>query len=214
LFVSIIALVYSRFWGQTVTEFLPYVAAGYFVWIFIATSLTESCSVYHTSGAFFQTAPISPITFNMRLVVRNLIVFMHSFVVFIAIAIYAKINLLYILWVIPGALVLSVFCFGASVILAILCSRYRDFEQIIGSIILLGFFVTPILYQVSMLGDDAPAILKLNIFTYMVEIIREPMLGRPPSLHNYIVAGSISVFTLIMSVIVYSSTRKRLYLWT
>jgi len=213
VFVVIIALVYSQFWGQSPAEFLPYVAAGYFVWIFISTCFLEGCGIYYISGAFLKTAPISPIVFNMRVIVRNLIVFAHSLFVYVFIALFAKVSLVNILWVVPGMFLLALFCFAMSVILSVLCSRYRDFEQVVTSVILAAFFVTPILYEASMLGEKTPLILRLNLFTYLIDIVRQPMLGYPPNLQSYMICALATLVALIIALVTYSMTRKRLYLW-
>lgn len=213
LFILIIAAVYSKFWGQSVAEFLPYVAAGYFVWIFISTTILESCSVYFMSSAFLQAAPISPIVFNMRVVLRNLIVLCHSFVVYVFIALYAGISFRYFLWIIPAVLLLAVIHVFVSIFLSILCSRYRDFEQVVTSIILAAFFVTPILYKIENLGGNAPIFLKLNPFTYMIDMVREPMMGRPPDWEAFIICASIACVGFVVAITAYIFTRKRLYLW-
>ncbi len=214
IFVLVISTVYAQLWGQSMADYLPYLASGYFIWIFITSSFLESCSLYHASGEFLKTAPLSPIMFNMRLVARNLIVFTHSLAVYMIIALIAKISFSQLLWLIPSVVILAVFSFSVSVILSVACSRFRDVEQVVNSILLAAFFITPILYDVSMLGDKGDSsIMKYNFFTYFIDMVRGPLLGKPPVMGAYIICSTITFFTFIGALALYSSSRRRLYLW-
>ena len=212
IFVLIIATVYAQFSNQSIREFLPYVSAGYFIWIYISTTAIESCTVYFTSGSFLKNSPLSPVIFNMRVVVRNLIVFLHSLAVFIPIAYLSDISFKQFFWIIPGIIVLSAMCLCGSIILSVMCSRYRDIEQLVNSIFLAAFFVTPILYDVKILTNE-PSLMKYNIFTHMINIIREPMLGQSPNMFSYIVCLCLLGVGIFAAILIYRLGRKRLFLW-
>jgi lipopolysaccharide transport system permease protein len=72
-------------------------------------------------------------------------------------------------------------------ILAILCVRFRDIQQVVASIITIGFLVTPVIWHRSLLLEHGPRslIVHLNPFAHMIEVLRAPLMKEVPTLESY-----------------------------
>jgi hypothetical protein len=66
--------------------------------------------------------------------------------------------------------------------LGAICARFRDIPPIVGSVLQIGFFVTPIIWLPSQLGADDHWLL-LNPFFDLLEVVRKPLLGATAGVH-------------------------------
>ncbi|MDA4809400.1 ABC transporter permease, partial [Enterobacter hormaechei] len=77
------------------------------------------------------------------------------------------------------------------VVLAVVCTRYRDLTQIIQNVMQVGMYVTPIMWQPHQLpADKSMLMLDLNPFYHLISVVREPLLGQTGTALNWgVVAG-------------------------
>ena len=61
--------------------------------------------------------------------------------------------------------------------------------------------------------DQNPAILKYNPLVYMLDIVRSPLLGNPPSTMSWIVNLEMALIGCAMSFFLFSMARSRIAFW-
>ena len=69
-------------------------------------------------------------------------------------------------------------------------TRFRDLQPLIASVIPLLFFLSPVLFKLKQ-APELTWVMLLNPLTYLITIIRDPILGVLPEW--YIYAGSIAI---------------------
>jgi lipopolysaccharide transport system permease protein len=80
-----IGLFYGQFFGQDMHSYLPYFTASFITWSFIASVLAEASLTLVGAGNLIKSSQM-PIVFHiLRMLHRNLIVFLHNAIVLIAI---------------------------------------------------------------------------------------------------------------------------------
>ena len=172
-----IGLFYGQFFGQDMHSYLPYFTASYITWTFIASVTGEASTTLVGAGSLIKSSQM-PILFHiLRMLQRNLIVVLHNAIVLAAIWPFVRWSLH------PGAMLsliglvlLFLFLFGTSAVIAIICVRYRDVPHLIQVLIQFLFFLTPIIWYPEQIRFGAE-ILKFNPVTYMLMIVRDPILG-------------------------------------
>lgn len=105
------------------------------------------------------------------------------------------------LLIIPILLLLTVFAFGAGLIVSLLNVRYRDIAYLTALGIQVLFYATPIVYNESVTDDHplAQNLLKLNPMTHFVDAMRDAAyLLQPPTLVNWV---AMVVSTVVMLTI-------------
>lgn len=213
LFVVILAFVYSLLWRIELRTFLPFVAAGYFAWTFFSACVNESCGIFHAHAETLKTVPVPPATLLLRVAARNTINFLHNMVVFAGIALIFQQRL----WLLPAALlglaILALFCLGIGLSLAFLCSRFRDFEQIVSNLLTVLFFITPILWQRRLLPAGSEFLADANIVFHLISVVRDPMLGQLPSAMSYAIALLAAAGAVSLGLVCYARFRRRLAYW-
>jgi lipopolysaccharide transport system permease protein len=119
--------------------------------------------------------------FALRIVVRNVLVLGHNiFVIFVVFV---------ILWMWPGVSALLVIpalplwfvdALAVALLLGGICARFRDIMPIVNSVMMIAFFLSPVIWKPEQLGPYA-VWLPINPFYDMLEIIRAPLLDEVAS---------------------------------
>jgi lipopolysaccharide transport system permease protein len=209
----IMGLVAGRFLGADMKTYLPNFMVSMTIWGFISSSIGESCYTMINAGGMIKAVDMPILIHVMRMVQRNLIIFLHNIAVipFIWLVYPWHIGIVAILSVV-GLLIVFIFVVSASVIVSMICVRYRDIPPIVAAILQLLFFISPIIWSTSQVkGGDL--ILTLNPIAHLLAITRDPIMGVAPSLTNWVGAiGSVAVLTAAM-VYIYTRYRTRVVYW-
>lgn len=120
-------------------------------------------------------------------------------VVFILLMIFFQIKINFnILWFFPLFTIQFIFTFGVSLITASFNLFYRDIQYLMNLILLLWFYLTPVIYPKEILPDQYRFIFKLNFMSVMVNAYRQVILGHGmPKLSSVAIAASLALVTLI-----------------
>jgi ABC-2 type transport system permease protein/lipopolysaccharide transport system permease protein len=143
----------------------------------------------------------------------KLIILAHNAIIYVGVLLYFGI------W--PGAIALLaipgmvlVLLNGAlmSLCIGMISARFRDIPQLIGSLVQIVFFVTPIFWTPDLLKGRT-FILDFNPFYHLLEIMRGPLLGTIPSSANYISVALITVFNAVVAGAFFVRFRARISYW-
>ena len=213
-FVAGIGAVYGGLFHQNIREYIPYLAVNMTIWTLIQTSISESCQAFIEAAPYLRQEALPKSTFIMRVLVRNLMAFGHNVVIIpLVFIIFLYPPSLVALLAIPGLMLVLAGIFTASIILALLCTRFRDMPQIVGNLLQLAFFVTPIMWHVEQLGANAVYVEVLNPFAAFLRVVSEPLLGHVPSAQTY---GTVVMALCVLSLIawpIFAKYRARIVYW-
>jgi ABC-type polysaccharide/polyol phosphate export permease len=208
-----IGLFYGQFFGQDMHNYLPYFTASYITWTFIASVLGEASGTLVGAGNLIKSSQMPIIFHILRMLQRNLIVFLHNMIVLAAIWPFVRWSLdPSALLGLAGLFLFYLFLAGSSVVVAIICVRYRDVPQLIQVLIQFLFFLTPIIWYPEQIKFGAD-ILKLNPITYLLMIVRDPILGRPVGIQTWMIAIGLTAAALIAGTLMYVRFRRRIAFW-
>jgi len=93
-----------------------------------------------------------------------------------------------------------------------LSARFRDVPLIVGSVMQVAFFLTPIFWTPSSLPNRA-LFVNLNPFYYLIEIIRMPLLGKTPPLSIWLVVIGFNCVGAVVATLFYGRYRGRIAYW-
>jgi ABC-type polysaccharide/polyol phosphate export permease len=213
VFIGALGVVYSSLFQMDTAEYVPYVTVGYLIWTFIATALTEGCTVFTEGESFIKQVQLPLSLFVFRLVWRNFIVFLHCIPVAIIVFIVFGITPGWVaLLAIPGFLAIVVNAVWVIMLLGILCTRYRDLQPIVVSMLQVVFFLTPVFWPPSLLGSKT-IIVDVNLLYHFIAAVREPLLGAVPSQLTYIVIIATTVVGSAVTMKLYGKFVSRVPYW-
>jgi ABC-type polysaccharide/polyol phosphate export permease len=208
-----IGLFYGQFFGQDMHNYLPYFTVNIVTWTLISSAIGESSLTLVGAGNLIKSSQM-PIVFHiLRMLHRNVIVFLHNAIVIVAIWPFVRWSLYPSAFLsLAGLGLLYLFLVGISVVISIICVRYRDVPPLIQVLIQFLFFLTPIIWYPEQL-KVAKDFLKLNPLTHMLIVVRDPVLGRPVEMQTWIIAISLTASSMIAAALIYARYRRRIAYW-
>jgi ABC-type polysaccharide/polyol phosphate export permease len=213
IFILVLGVIYGRLFHMDLSTYLPYLSVGYIVWGFMSAVTTDSCGAFHEGARIIKQIKLPFTTYVFRVIWRNFIVFLHTIVIFIPVAIYFKIMPdWYTLLAIPGLLLVIINVTWVAATLATVSTRYRDIQPIIGTVVQLMMFATPIMWLASSLGN-ATIVAEINPIYHLIEIVRSPMLGAAPELRSWMVAGGLAAAGSLLASGLLVSKSRRIVFW-
>jgi len=213
--IGTIGIVFGNIFKSPMTEFLPFIAIGIILWGFISTVITEGCTGFIVAEGIIKQLPIPLFVHILRMIWRNILILGHNIVIFpiILIAVGKPLYLVAFL-AIPGFLLLLVNLTWVALILALLCARYRDLAQIVGSVLQVVFYLTPIMWMPKNLPKATGIyLLDLNPVYHLLEIVRAPLLGDFPTTINWVVACSMALAGWLFAIALYGRYKRRIAYW-
>ena len=209
-----LGVLYAGIFRQDVHTFLPYLAAGFIVWNFISSTVTESTTTFVAAEGLLKQGGI-PLSFHVfRTIFRNFIISAHNLTVMLLIYVWQP-SLLswHLVLIIPGLALMIVNFVWISIIVGVLCTRYRDLPPIVSNLLQILVFISPIMYQPSSLPPDLMFIVRLNPLYYFIDAVRSPLLGLVPSPSTYLVLIAFAVVGSLLAFYCFVRTRARVAYW-
>jgi ABC-type polysaccharide/polyol phosphate export permease len=156
---------------------------------------------------------LSYFTLLMRVVWRNLVVFLYQLIVFIALALILQLPIT-VSWIIaPFALLaITMVALWMALLMSVFATRFRDLSELMNNLLRLVFFVTPIMWipspntQLSLVAD-------LNPFYHLIEVFRAPVLTGDINLQNWIVVSALLFVGWLIAFPVFATFRSRIAFW-
>lgn len=214
IFVIAIGPVYALLFNTELKEFLPYLTVNIVVWGFISSMINDACTAFIQSDGYIRQERLPKIGFLYRILVRNLLILGHNALliplVFIA---FGKPVDPVALLAIPGLIIVTVNCLLMALFLATICSRFRDFPQIVSNVVQVAFFLTPIFWQKKQILADYHFVVDYNPFASLLSVVSSPILGKVPTMFEY---GMCLVMTLVVGLVAvpfFARYRARIVYW-
>jgi lipopolysaccharide transport system permease protein len=213
IFILLLGIIYSRLFHIELEHYMPYLTVGYIVWGFMSATVQDGCIAFTDSSRIIKQIKLPYSVYVMRMVWRNFIIFLHTIIIYIPVAIVFKVEPnLAMLLAIPGLILVFVNLIWLTTVVAILSTRYRDIQPIIGTAFQLGMFATPIMWPISSLGD-ARIVAELNPAYHLIEITRAPMLGEFAGLHSWLAAIALAIVGSVLAAALMVRASRRIVFW-
>jgi ABC-type polysaccharide/polyol phosphate export permease len=214
LIVASLGLVWSNLWHKDPKVYLPYLTSGMLCWVFFLAICTEGCNSFCAYEKLIKQLRISYTLLACAIVWRNGIVFFHNLIIFALVALYGGIAINWsTLLVVPGFALFYLNAIWIVILLGTACARYRDLLQLVGNLLQITMFLTPIFWSPDQLTGRAVLFAQFNPIYHLVEIVREPMLGITPAPLHWVVVLFITAIGWAMAVQVLARFRHRIVYW-
>ena len=193
--------------------FIPPLTAGLIIWQFITGCITDGPSVLTRQASIIRNIPLPLMIHPVQSVVKHLINLLHNLPIFIIVVglLHVPVNLNTLL-VIPALALTVLNLLWASILLSMMGARFRDLEYLIGAVMPILMFLSPVMYRPSYL-PFSHRIMWLNPFSHMIELIRYPMLGVPPPTFLIWTNLAMCVVGWGLAIAFFSAKRHRVGFW-
>ena len=185
--VGSIGLMFSTLFKSPIKEFLPYFAVGQIMWLLISLQLNDACTMFVQYQSVIKQITVPLTVHVLRKLWHNFFIFLHNFLIIIAVLIIVGRGFSWeSLYAIPALILILSPLFLLSVILGIICTRFRDITQIVAVFFQIVYLFTPIIWMRKILPAKYSWVTDFNPFFHMIELIRAPFLGVAPAAYHWI----------------------------
>ncbi|AIN57272.1 ABC transporter [Pseudomonas soli] len=196
-FVGGVGVVYGVLFGQNMREFLPYLACGFSLWVFLVASFVEGSTAYVRAEGYIKQFSYPKQIYLLRSLVSMAIALMIGLLVVMPVQLFFHtFQAMGWLLAIPGILLLFLAALGNIAISAYIGVRFRDFPHAVGVLLQMLFFVTPIMFPAAVLQSKGlDFVYQFNPLFYLLDVVRTPILtGELASAHSY---GYVAAYIII-----------------
>lgn len=214
--ITILAMgpLYGGLFGGQDPYFVPKMGIGLIVWSLMSQTITESVECFTSASNYIKNIKLPYSVYIYRLVAKQLILFAHNIALLIPIYFfYPELLTSNIFYAIFGLGVVILWLTIIGTLVAILCTRYRDLGPLITNIMQLLFFVTPIVWPVSQLTESRKYIVNFNPVYYLLEMVREPLMGIQYAYDEQSGVILISIALALLLHVLIKNNIKRLSYW-
>lgn len=208
-----LGLLYSQLFQLPLGEYLPHLAVSLVIWNAIAGLVNDATTSLAGSEGIIRQMRLPYSVHMLRCVIRNAVVTAHNLplilVVFLATGHMPGSEAVL---AIPGLALILLDAFAATMFLGMLCARFRDIGPIVGSVMQLAFFMTPVMWKPHLLGEWAWT-LPLNPFYAVLETVRGPLVEGGGPLSAWIAALLFSGALWAAALLFFVRYRGRIAFW-
>ena len=211
--IGALGVLYAALFHMDVREYLPFLALSQVLWAFLSTLIADACVCFTVSEPLILSIRMPLSVHALRVLIRGLLILAHNVVVIVVV------DVLFSLWpgalmlmAVPGLLLWMVDAFAVALLLGAIGARFRDIPPIVGSVVQIAFFVTPVIWKPQQLGVHA-WVLPYNPFFALLEVMRAPLLGYLPSAETWLMAVVYSLLLLGVTWLLLVRARGRVPFW-
>jgi len=171
--------------------FALFMFCGILPWTWFSSSLLESSNTLIAGGNLIKKVLFPAEVLPIVTVLANMVHFFLGLPILAAFVIYYQrpVDPVELLWFPVIVLVQLVLTTGLAMFLSALTVHFRDLKDLLGNILTLWFFATPIIYSIEMAPPDMRPWLNLNPMTHLMRSYQEVLFFERPLGHQKWLAG-------------------------
>jgi lipopolysaccharide transport system permease protein len=208
-----LGLLYATLFKMDLHDYLPFLVVSLILWNVFSQLVGDACTALTSAEGIIRQVPLPYTTHAMRCLMRNAVIAAHNLplilVVFVVFGTYPGFSVLLVL---PGMALFALNAFAAVMFLGMLCARFRDIGPIVGTLMQLAFFVSPVIWKPELLHEHQRWLV-LNPFYDLMEVVRGPLLDTPVPALIWLAACMITLATCTLSFAFFVRFRGRIAFW-
>ncbi len=205
-------IVFSFILKTNIERYYLYLFVALIPWIFFSSSITVgSASIVAQKDLIkkiYFPRMVIPISYVTSSFVNMLLCFIVIFALIIVSS--AGINFLALLTLPVIMLVEYILALGMAMLTSAITVYFRDLEHILGIVTMAWMYMTPIMYDKSIVPENLMPIFNLNPMTHVIECYRAVLYEKKiPDLTTLLSAAGLGILILIVGMLVFNKLQKR-----
>ncbi|MCC5981547.1 MAG: ABC transporter permease [Oceanicaulis sp.] len=213
-----IGFLMSQLQGRPVEVHVPHVMFGLAIWNFISGATIAGADIMVTSRSYLLQMNLPRSLFVLSMLLRlSYLLGIQLVTAFVICLFFGWRPTLEIVWIFPAFAVYLAAGFGTALTLGMVAARFRDISTLVGSCMRLIFFFTPIIWAVGTARDQAEGfigfLVRWNPFSYVLNTLRDGLVGLPPDPLNWTVTLAITALVLFTGILALDRMGRRVTYW-
>ncbi|UUC83138.1 ABC transporter permease [Stutzerimonas stutzeri] len=209
--ILIFTLIFSRLMGMRLSglgqDLGPYgysifLVSGLLAWNCFASTLNRITQVFHEKAHLIGKVRLSLWSLPVYILLSETVLYLIANTFFLVFLILIGFDVpLTMLWWLPIFLIMQLMAYSLGLVCAILSVFLRDIKEVVGVVMQIWFWLTPIVYVPNILPESVLRLLMLNPFFHIANAFRDTLLeGRLPNLLALLVLALFSSLVAISAV--------------
>lgn len=212
LMMTILYVVFSELFKISIPNFSAYLISGIILWSFFSQSTSAAVVSFIGNSNLikkvYMPKAILPLSTILSAFAHLLFAMIPLLLIFFITGVHFSVNI-YLLPLI--FLMITLFSFGISLILATATVFFHDVRYIYEVLLLAWMYMTPIFYPESIVPERYIFILQLNPFYYFISVFRASLYLNVPMLYEKMLFSLLfSILTFIIGYLFYSKYRQKI----
>lgn len=190
-----------------------YALAGILFWNFFSQSIVASMNSLKGNSPILRKLPVPKEVFPLATVISGVINLVFALVPLMLLLVITKHPLTPALLFLPVSILLAaLFTLGAGLLLSPLAVFFSDVIEMIGVLLSILMYLTPIFYPMDILKDSPYLpLVRFNPARSILEVFRDPIyLGKVPPLSHLSVCVGIAIAALVIGAFAFRRSSDRI----
>ncbi len=217
VYIWVVGPLFGVLWGAGISKFVAHLALGWTAFTLMSTTITQCTRVLYGSRSFIMDGRMRLTDFVLRCMAKAVFHFLMAIpMVIIALVVYPEaLSPLGALAGLGGLVLVLADTFLVGMIFALIGARFPDIHELVGNILRVIYFLTPILWYPSQMpeGSMRGTAARANPFFHLIEVFRAPILGEPISMFSWYYVGALTVVLTALAAFVYRRYARVVPVW-
>ena len=211
LSIMVYALVFQVILKSDIENYTVYLCCGLIPWQYFAAVVQRGAATIIDNANIIKKVYFPREILPISVVTSEGVNFLISTIIILGFVIFGGIGLsVNILWYFLILAIQYLVCIGIAFIVSSLSVYFRDLIHILGIIIQLLFYATPIVYAANQVPAGLQWVIKINPMTYLIESYRNIFYNKmPPDFVNLLIAFGMGVALCIIGYFVFKKLEKK-----
>lgn len=198
LLFGVIYLVFAYFMPVPIEDYAIYLLLGILIWNFFSEATLIGMNTFITKKDLVTKVYFSRAALLIASTITSLITLLLNLIIFFLFLVFAGVSpgpeaLFFILYVVELYLIGT----GVAFILAALYVRFKDMQHIWEILLQIGFWLTPIIYPVTVIPQEYHRLVFLNPLSRIIEYSRDIFI------RHHIPELKLNVVLFIMTIVIF-----------
>lgn len=199
--------------GQGTKTLFATVVTGLLSWSLIGGPITDASNAFISATSMMQSQKL-PVSFHIYLAMfRNFINFAAQLLALWVVFLLFRVGGIPAWPILISLPLVLVDMFLISLIVSIPSTRFRDVNQLIAFAVQIVMFLTPVFWSRSQMNGRYVFLVDYNPLAHLLELIRQPLIGRYPSMVHFEWAILLMVLLSGVAITLLALYRRRIIYW-
>ena len=209
--IAVYALVFQVILKSDIKNYTVYLCCGLIPWQYFSAVVLRGAAVIIDNGNIIKKVYFPREILPISIVTSEGVNFLISTIIILGFVIFGGIGLTFnVFWYFLIIAIQYVVSIGVALIVSSLTVYFRDLLHILGILIQLLFYATPIVYSIDSVPARLKWIVKINPMSYLIESYRNIFYNRiAPNFKSLLIAFTIGIILCLIGYFTFVKLEKK-----
>lgn len=210
--LAVYTVVFTKFFPSNIDKYYIFLFVGLIPWLFFNTSLAGGAASVVSQESLVKKIYFPRLVLPISFVTSAFVNMLLTFIVIFAVLIFSGYGInIKILWALPIVMIVEyLLALGIAMLSSALTVYFRDLEYILGIVSMAWMYITPVLYDISVVPEEYKALVYLNPMTGVILCYKDILYYKQlPQLETMGIAFIMGVGFLVIGFVCFNVLQKR-----